>query len=230
MTTTNELIDFLLRPSRATLIHGKVLNAGDQQEIDNILQAFYKVCNITMEDVLIIADLDFSIIEDIVNFCNVEPYGYSKLVVVNLNGCSYKTQSGLLKVLEADYEKVRFVIFTDVDPLVTLSSRCSTYKIYPQVSDELKTLVLKALASSSLKEFSMIEAVLKGWTTEASQLLKTWALERLSKCYLVFARDEVEGLGFPESFAYSLVEALEVLKMADSKRAVYSILFSYASR
>jgi len=216
---------FLRQDNDVSLIQGNLL----EHEIETIVLDTISIFHADEEDVLVEATLDSESLVSIFRFCGTVPLGERKVIFINLTDAPVKAQTSLLKLLEVQFERIMFVLFSHKSPIPTLMSRCAVYRLAP-LSERLanrKTKVLKALASTALKDQQMLENTMSSWDEDDTSVLHVWACERLSYYYELFSKDEVLGLGFKDQFALNLLEALGTLLGADSRRAVRSILISH---
>lgn len=224
--TVDNIVQFITRSNPASAIVGKL----EDSNLDLIIDRVSTILHIDAVDLMVVADLDSSAYEEVADFCSTIPFGQEKLVVLNITGCSAKLQISLSYLIESLIRSsisAHFVIFSDSPLASALSSKCYTYFLgSTPPSDSSKTKALKALAAASLGEYRALEEVAKSWTEEDLRALKDWACERISKRYISFKEAEVTALGFSEEFATSLLEALSVLRFAESRKVVYSVLMA----
>lgn len=219
-----DAVKFLSRHYPISLVSGNV----EPSDVDYIIDQVAGVLSVDIVDLLVVADLDVSSASDIFAFCQTKPFGSTKMVVVNTTGSATKVQRSLLGILEASEGRVKFIVFSEDGVLPGITSRSQVFRVFneAQVAQQTKTKVLRALAATSLGEKKILEDAAKAWTTDDTETLKVWACERLSGRYLVFSTEEVESLGLTKKFAQDLLEALGVLKYADPKKAVMSVLMA----
>lgn len=224
---SSDIIKFLSLHHPVSLILGNI----DSESLDDTLDKLSSVLCVEPVDLLVVADLDRESVGDLIEFCQTRPFGSMKLVVANLTGAAESIQRALLGILEATTYKVKFVLFSETEVLSSVASRCQTFTSYRdgKADEESRTKVLKALAAASLGEKRILTDTVKTWTTEDTKTLRSWACERLSGRYLNFSTDEVENIGLSEAFAEALLEALGVLRAADVKKVVLSVLMAQIS-
>lgn len=225
MKSTAEIIDFLSKHYPFSLIEGDV----DSATLDDILDKCSAALLIEPVDKLVINEFNQAAVEEVAQFCSTKPFGYLKLVVINLNDSTAKTQRALLNILESTNGHLKMILISNSSAIPGIVSRCQVFRINDRhmPSESSKTRVLKALASTSLGERSNLEAVAKEWTNEDTLVLKDWACERLSGRYVAFMEVEVENIGLSKEFAQSLLEALAVLKAVEPRKAIMSVMLAY---
>jgi hypothetical protein len=224
MSHVAEITQFLTVQYPVSLIRGTI----PEVDLHDILDRVGSELQVLDVDTLVVAEFDMQAYEDVLSFSMVDPYGAIKLVAMNLTGSSAKQQRALLQLLESPSGQVKFMLFSETDLIAPLTSRCQVMRVYesfvPQA--DAKTKALKALASTSLGEKKLLLETLTKWTPEDTETVKTWAYESLSGRYDVFNAAEIDGLGFSKTFSRELIEALETLRTADSKRVISSILMA----
>lgn len=217
-----ELIPFLVKYTPAIVI-GKL-----DEELEDITDEVASQLEVAWMDTVIVADLDTYSLEDIREDCSRVAFGKTKIIIVNLTGSSAKIQNSLASFIESKVlSSIRFILFSESAVSTSLTSICYSYRLSESpVKVSSKTKVLKVLAAASLGERKLLDESVRGWVEEDMRLLREWAYERLSERYLSFEKDEVETLGFSKDFAEALLEALETLRYAESRKVVYSILMA----
>jgi hypothetical protein len=223
--STTDIIDFLSKHYPFSLIDGDIEDAIMFDIVDKCSTALL----IEPVDKLVISEFNQAAVEEVAQFCATKPFGYLKLVVINLNDSTAKTQRALLSILESTIGHLKIVLFSNSSAIPGIVSRCHIFRVNDRhIPSELsKTRVLKALASTSLGERANLEAVAKEWTNEDTLVLKDWACERLSGRYVAFMEVEVENIGLSKDFAQSLLEALAVLKSVEPRKAIMSVMLAY---
>ena len=227
MNRVAEITQFLTVQYPVSLIRGTI----PEMDLHDILDRVGSELQVLDVDTLVVAEFDMQAYEDVLNFSTVEPYGNLKLVAMNLTGATAKQQRSLLQLLESPAGQVKFMLFSETDLIAPLTSRCQVMRVYERFVPEAdtKTKALKALASTSLGEKKLLLETLAKWTAEDTETVRAWAYESLSRRYEIFSGAEIEGLGFPSAFSRELIEALETLRAADSKRVISSILMAQIS-
>jgi hypothetical protein len=223
--SNSDIIDFLSKHHPFSLVSGDI----DSITIDDVVSKCSTVLLIEPVDLLVVTELNQAATEEVSQFCSTKPFGSMKLVVINLNDATAKAQRALLSILESVNGYLKIVLFSNNSSIPGIESRCQVYRLNDRhlPSEDSKTRVLKALASTSLGERAMLEAVAKEWTSEDTLVLKDWACERLSGRYVAFMEVEVENIGLSKDFAQSLLEALAVLKAVEPRKAIMSVMLAY---
>lgn len=224
MSDIAKITQFLTIHHPVSLVKGILLDMDLVDILDHVGYEL-KVADI---DMLVVAEFDMQAYEDVLGFSQTKPYGSLKLVAMNLTGATAKQQRSLLQLLEAPFVQVKFILFSETDLIPTLTSRCQVLRVYNRFipQSDNRTKALKALASTSLGEKKLLLDTLSKWTHEDTEAVKIWAYESLSGRYETFSREEVEGLGLTKEFSQALIEALETLRAADSKRVISSLLMA----
>jgi hypothetical protein len=225
MPDIDNISNFITSSQQPCLIKGIL----SEETLSNILDTLYFDLALLNEDTLVVPDIDTQTLQNIKDFIQLTPYGKTKLVVINLTGVSSSAQSSLLSVLDNPPGYAKIVIFSESWVINTCISRCQVLRVFDNTDStvESKTKVLKVLASTALSEKKLLRDSMVSWAASDTKLLKIWCYESISKRFQIFSSIDVEGLGLGNTFAWSLLEALETLKFADEKRVVTSLLMAY---
>jgi hypothetical protein len=199
-----------------------------EAQFEDMLEDTFRVMSVGLEDTLVIADLDIEALKEFTAFASLRPFGLVKAAVLNLTGCSSRVQASLAHMLEYPPSYLRVMLFSESKTIPLLESRCHILRLPREQShtQEARVKALKALASASLGDKKSLRDVLSEWSTEDTEAVRAWAVDSITQRYLVFSKTEIDGLGFTQGFAESLLEGLETLRLADSRRAMGSLLMA----
>lgn len=210
-----------------SLIKGNLAET-ERQELVQKLIAHYNLLEV---DVLQIDNLTMESSESIKGFCERVPFGCKKLIVVNLDQSSSRAQNSLLTLLESPPETIKFVLFSESSALTTVESRSHVFSVLGDKGiTGSKDSVLKALAACAAKDKSKLEEALVNWTDEDNKTLRVWAMESISRNFVVFSPEEADGFGFSADFAENLIVALAVLGPSKAQWSARSIFNSYINK
>lgn len=225
MANITDIVEFLSKHQPFSMVTGDL----DQTAIIDIVDKTATALSVETVDMLVVNEFNQAAVEQVAEFCANKPFGSMKFVAINLHGSTEKAQRSLLSLLESSNSYLKLVLFSNNSAIPGVTSRCQEFRINDRhlPSESSKTKVLRALASTSLGERALLEAVVKEWTNEDTLVLKDWACERLSGRYVAFEEVEVENIGLSKEFAQSLLEALSVLKAVEPRKSILSVMLAY---
>lgn len=202
-----------------------------QEKADSVIRELVSKFDIKLTDLLCVPTLSVEAAQDVRQFCEVEPMGRLKLIIVFLEKSTTRAQNSLLTLLESAPDRVRFVLFSAAGVLPTVESRAHRFTLSERLepSKQSKAAVLAVLKAVAELNDILLEDLFKNWDEEASTLLLQWAVESKLHKPITFTAQEL-SFDLPTGFSDILISALSASGSARGRFNTKSIMLSFVGQ